>query len=91
MFSANGESTQEAGAIFDNDMKFTDYNPLLMHRIHGFAAKFSPGLPRYFIKELTLPGDVVLDPMTGSGTTLLEAMLLDRRGIGVDITRAQND
>ncbi len=32
-----------------------------------------------------MPGEVVLDPMAGSGTTLLEAYLAGRRGIGFDI------
>ncbi len=55
------------------------------HNFHAFPAKFPPQLPRKFILALTSVGDVVLDPMTGSGTTLLEAFLLGRRGIGFDI------
>ena len=55
------------------------------HGIHSFAAKFPPQLPRLFIQELTQPGDIILDPMVGSGTTLVECLLLRRRGIGVDI------
>lgn len=55
------------------------------HNFHSFPAKFPPQLPRKFIKALTEPEDVVLDPMVGSGTTILEAFLLDRRGIGFDI------
>ncbi len=55
------------------------------HNFHSFPAKFPPQLPRKFIQWLTKPGDLVLDPMMGSGTTLLEAFLLDRRGIGFDI------
>src|ERR1051325_2594217 len=44
------------------------------HNIHAFAAKFPPQLPRTFIQELTRPGEYVLDPMSGSGTTLIEAV-----------------
>jgi DNA modification methylase len=55
------------------------------HAIHAFAAKFPPQLPRAFIESLTSPGDVVLDPMSGSGTTILEAYTLNRRGVGFDI------
>jgi DNA modification methylase len=55
------------------------------HSIHSFPAKFPPQLPRVFIESLTLPGDVVFDPMMGSGTTLLEASILDRHAIGTDI------
>jgi len=55
------------------------------HDLHSFAAKFPPQLPRVFIRGLTCPGDIVLDPMMGSGTTLVEALLEGRRGIGIDI------
>jgi hypothetical protein len=55
------------------------------HNFHAFPAKFPPQLPRKFIEGLTAPGDVVLDPMMGSGTTILEAFLVGRRGIGFDI------
>ncbi len=55
------------------------------HNFHSFPAKFPPQLPQLFIEWLTSPGDVVLDPMSGSGTTILEASLAGRFGIGVDI------
>ncbi len=55
------------------------------HDLHAFAAKFPPQLPRAFIRGLTASGDVVLDPMMGSGTTVVEALLEERRGIGLDI------
>lgn len=55
------------------------------HDFHSFPAKFPPQLPKKFIERLTHPGDVVLDPMMGSGTTVLEAFLLGRTGIGFDI------
>jgi DNA modification methylase len=55
------------------------------HNFHSFPAKFPPQLPRHFIDVLTRPGDVVLDPMQGSGTTILEALLTGRRAIGMDI------
>ena len=55
------------------------------HNYHAFPAKFPPQLPRVFIQALTNPGDAVLDPMMGSGTTILEAFLAGRRGIGCDI------
>lgn len=55
------------------------------HNLHAFAAKFPPQLPRAFIRGLTDPGDTVLDPMMGSGTAVLEAILQGRRGVGLDI------
>lgn len=55
------------------------------HDLHAFAAKFPPQLPRAFIRGLTKPGDVVLDPMMGSGTAVVEALLEGRQGVGLDI------
>lgn len=55
------------------------------HNFHSFPAKFPPQLPRHFINALTHPGDIILDPMQGSGTTVLEALLTGRRAIGTDI------
>jgi DNA modification methylase len=56
-----------------------------MHNFHSFPAKFPPDLPKLFINELTKPGDIVLDPMCGSGTTIVEALLSQRKAIGFDI------
>ncbi|MDG4829943.1 DNA methyltransferase [Solwaraspora sp. WMMD1047] len=46
--------------------------------------KMLPTIPRYAIRTYTQPGDVVLDPMAGIGTTVIEAMYLGRHGIGVE-------
>src|SRR4051794_21655437 len=47
--------------------------------------KMLPNLAAHAISSYTAPGDLVLDPMCGSGTTLVEAMHLGREGLGVDI------
>ncbi|MER7471239.1 DNA methyltransferase [Micromonospora sp. NPDC000018] len=47
--------------------------------------KMLPHLAAHAISSYTAPGDLVLDPMCGSGTTLVEAMHLGRQGIGIDI------
>lgn len=57
------------------------------HSIHeiSYRACFKPQLPRFFIERLTAPGDIVYDPFSGRGTTVLEAGLLGRRVIANDI------
>ncbi|WBB69125.1 DNA methyltransferase [Micromonospora sp. WMMD812] len=47
--------------------------------------KMLPHLAAHAIASYTAPGDLVLDPMCGSGTTLVEAMHLGRDALGVDI------
>lgn len=59
----------------------TDY---LTHSLHPYPAKFIPQIPKNLIQELSLPGDVVADIFCGSGTTLVEALLLKRHAVGVD-------
>jgi tRNA G10 N-methylase Trm11 len=46
--------------------------------------KMLPTIARYAINTYTDPGDVVLDPMAGIGTTVVEAMHLGRDGVGVE-------
>lgn len=47
-------------------------------------ATFPPALPERCILAATRPGDTVLDPFVGSGTTAMVARRLGRRAIGVD-------
>lgn len=58
----------------------------LTHNIHRYSGKFIPQIAARAISLLTAPGELVLDPYCGSGTTLLEAVLLGRRGIGFDLS-----
>jgi len=51
----------------------------------GYRGNFGPQVPRNVIEMYSEKGDVVLDPMVGAGTTLIEAKLLGRDGIGLDI------
>lgn len=53
--------------------------------IGNYRGNWSPYIPRNLITRFTKPGEVVLDQMVGSGTTLVECKLLGRNAIGVDI------
>ncbi|MDH4120081.1 MAG: site-specific DNA-methyltransferase [Deltaproteobacteria bacterium] len=50
------------------------------------SAAFPEGLPAWFIRLFTQPGDTVLDPFMGSGTTLLAGRKLNRNVIGIEIS-----
>lgn len=49
------------------------------------SATFPIVLPAWFIKLFTQPGDVVLDPFIGSGTTAVACIELDRHFVGVEL------
>ncbi len=53
----------------------------------GHPAPFPLELPRRCIKMFSYVGDVVLDPFSGSGTTVIEAALNQRKGIGLEIDK----
>src|SRR5213594_2218325 len=70
-----------ASADLDFSWCTTSY---LTHGIHPYPAKFIPQIPKFLIEELSYPGETIADIFCGSGTTLVEALLLGRNTIGVD-------
>ena len=69
------------------NLRFEDYknNGYLTHNYHPYPAKFIPQLPAELISTLSQPGDLILDPFMGSGTTLVEAKLSGRNAVGSDV------
>ena len=66
-----------------------------VHRLHPYKGKFIPQLVEYFLDARTdefktaaefKPGDIVLDPFCGSGTTLVQAAELGIHAVGADIS-----
>lgn len=66
-----------------------------VHRLHPYKGKFIPQLVEYFLDSRTdeykkeacfEPGDIVLDPFCGSGTTLVQASELGLHAIGFDVS-----
>lgn len=60
----------------------------ITHGYHRYPAKFIPQVAARLIREHSAPGDVVLDPFMGSGTTLVEALVAGRRARGCDLNPA---
>jgi DNA modification methylase len=72
--------------LMKQDLNFTGRNTLYAtHGLHSYAAKCPPQLVQYGIEKYSCPGDTVLDPMAGSGTTIVEAKIHQRNSIGFDI------
>src|SRR2546428_9012110 len=51
----------------------------------NYRGNWSPYIPRNLIMKYSKPGELVLDQMCGSGTTIVESKLLVRDEIGVDV------
>jgi len=66
-----------------------------VHRLHPYKGKFIPQLVEYFLdnhidkfkKEIYFkPDDIVLDPFSGSGTTMVQACELGIHALGIDVS-----
>jgi len=57
-----------------------------VHRLHPYLGKFIPQLVELFIRKYFQPGQTILDPFCGSGTTLVQANELGVNSIGYDIS-----
>lgn len=57
-----------------------------VHRLHPYLGKFIPQLVEWFLSRYFKPGDVILDPFMGSGTTLVQANEMQMHTIGIDIS-----
>ncbi len=66
---------------------FKEYNPnIFSHGFHQYPAKFIPQLARKLLRVFTNKESVVLDNFVGSGTTLVESMLLNvQKAIGIEL------
>jgi DNA modification methylase len=57
-----------------------------VHRLHPYLGKYIPQLVEIFLRKYFNPGDTVLDPFVGSGTTCVQANELGINSIGYDIS-----
>lgn len=69
----------------ESNSTYIKYSKLTGRKVH--PARFPAELPRFFIRFLTEPGDLVLDPFAGSNTTGFVAETLRRRWIALEIRR----
>lgn len=70
--------------FFKNNIFRTGY---ATHGFFPYRGKFHPQMVKALLNIMGLkPGDTVLDPMMGSGTTIVEACTIGINGIGVDVS-----
>lgn len=77
--------TATIDATFVTAVRSRDRISGLTHGFYRYPARFSPIFARAAIRAFTEPGDVVLDPFMGGGTSLVEACAAGRRAIGTDL------
>ncbi len=53
----------------------------------GHTAPFPRAIPEFAVKTLSGVGDIVLDPFAGSFTTAIEAVKLNRIGVGIELNK----
>lgn len=93
MTAAQKRLLRDAGLLVYNakfeSWKVIGSNARLAYSTHGifrFFGKFPPLIPRKLIEDYTVKGQLVADPMCGSGTTALEALSLARKVAVNDIS-----
>jgi hypothetical protein len=55
------------------------------HNFYRYPARFSPQFARAAVEAFSRPGDTILDPFMGGGTSAVEALTAGRRFIGCDL------
>ncbi|MDA4115047.1 MAG: site-specific DNA-methyltransferase [Thaumarchaeota archaeon] len=83
-------SRMEELKIVDTSIAFLDVpereRTKHVHRLHPYLGKFIPQLVGYFLSRYFEPGQTVLDPFSGSGTTLVEASERGMDSVGIEIS-----
>ena len=73
------------GRCIGNVIRIPAYRPPNVRQMNYHVAAFPEELVALFVECYTDPGDRVMDPFLGSGTTLKVCRVMGRRGIGCEV------
>jgi DNA modification methylase len=79
------EKKNERGRCLGNVLRIPAYRPPNVREMNYHVAAYPEELVAFFLETYTSPGDVVLDPFLGSGTTLKVCSVMGRKGIGFEV------
>lgn len=77
-----------AGRCLGNVLRIPAYRPPTIRSRNYHVAAFPEELVAFFLACYTDPGDLVLDPFCGSGTTMKVAQAMERRGVSYEVNPA---
>lgn len=77
--------SESAIEILLDRLRSSSYASGSTHDFYHYPARFAPAVARAVIDTWSGPGDWVLDPFMGGGTTVIEALRAGRRVVGVDL------
>lgn len=97
LYAVSGEPTKPSSVTHETSLSSLNLNwreqdlpererTKHVHRLHPYLGKFIPQLVEVFLRKYFRPGQTVLDPFCGSGTTLIQANELGIHAIGYDIS-----
>lgn len=76
------------GRCLGNVIRIPAYRPPNIKELGYHVAAYPEELAALLIYTFTDPGDTVLDPFLGSGTTLKVTRVMNRKGIGIEVNPA---